>query len=491
MPESATSRVTPLREADQPPELPHNDECEAALLGAIFVNNVAFARVADFLRAEHFFNGVHGRIYEAIGILVGRGTVASPITLKNLFDQDAALAEIGGAQYLARLAASAVTILNAQSYGETLVELHRRRELIALGQDIISGASRHDFDDPVEAQIERVETGLHAIATEGAGGERKQSGPQPASLGAAEAMERAQGAYRSESKLSGLSTGLASLDRKIGGLQADDLILVGGRPGQGKTAFATTLLLATAWRPMPPLFFSLEMSRAKVGHRLLAGLTGISVQRQTRGELDRGDFEALALAQADIDASKLVIDDTTGLGIGMLRQRARFQQRRAGLGLVIVDYLQLVRATGERGDDMRDAVPKVSAGLRDLAKELHVPVVALSQLTRNVEGREDKRPMLSDLRYAGELEQDAAVVLMLYRHEVYLAKAEPIAGPRDDPLKVDKLHSDWSDALDACKGKAEIGIGKNRDGESGIVRVDFDGASSKFTDDSYYQGSMF
>src|SRR5947207_4574212 len=393
--------VTPLREPDleRAPQPPANIEAEQALLGAILVNNTAHSRVAEFLMPEHFGNAVHGRIYAAIGRLIERGQIANPVTLKNLFDQDGALAEIGGAQYLARLAEAAVTIINAEHYGRTIHDLHLRRELITVGQDVVTDAFRHDLDDPAVEQIERAEQKLFELATVG----QAEGGFQAFTTALTSAITLAQAAFKRDGKTVGVATGFTDLDKKLGGLHPSDLVILAGRPSMGKTALATNIAFAAAkaYRPargadgrVDPTreaedgavigFFSLEMSAEQLATRILAEESGTSSDRIRRGDVRREDFDKFVAASQRLAAVPLYIDDTPALSVAALRTRARRLKRQQGLGLIVVDYLQLMRPSSQNRvmENRVQEVSDITRGLKAIAKELDVPVLALSQLSR-------------------------------------------------------------------------------------------------------------
>jgi replicative DNA helicase len=489
--ESTTSRVTPLREGDldRVPAPPANTEAEQALLGAMLINNAAHGRVSDFLLAEHFANAVHGRIYAAIGKLIDRGQVASPVTLKNLFDQDGALGEIGGAQYLARLAASAVTIINAESYGRTLYDLHLRRELITVGQDVVSDAFRHDLDDAATTQIERAEQKLFDLATTG----EAESGLREFKSALTEAIASAESAYRREGKTVGVASGFIDLDKRLGGLHPSDLIILAGRPSMGKTALATNIAFnaAKAYRRDADggamdgaviAFFSLEMSAEQLATRILSEESGTSSDRIRRGEVRREDFEKFVLASQRLAEVPLYIDDTPAISIAALRTRARRLKRQQGLGMIVVDYLQLMRpsAGGKAGDSRVQEISEITRGLKAIAKELAVPVLALSQLSRQVENREDKRPQLADLRESGSIEQDADVVMFIFREEYYLSRAEPLMRPDEDATKFNDRHDRWRQRSEEAFGLADVIIAKQRHGPIGTVKLHFEAETTRF-----------
>jgi replicative DNA helicase len=489
--ESTTSRVTPLREADldRVPAPPANTEAEQALLGAMLINNAAHGRVSDFLLPEHFANAVHGRIYAAIGKLIDRGQVASPVTLKNLFDQDGALGEIGGAQYLARLAASAVTIINAESYGRTIYDLHLRRELITVGQDVVSDAFRQDLDDDATTQIERAEQKLFDLATTG----EAENGLREFKSALTEAIQSAESAFKREGKTVGVATGFIDLDKRLGGLHPSDLVILAGRPSMGKTALATNIAFnaAKSYRRAAAggaedgaviAFFSLEMSAEQLATRILSEESGTSSDRIRRGEVRREDFEKFVLASQRLAEVPLYIDDTPAISIAALRTRARRLKRQQGLGMIVVDYLQLMRpsASNRTSDSRVQEISDITRGLKAIAKELSVPVLALSQLSRQVENREDKRPQLADLRESGSIEQDADVVMFIFREEYYLSRAEPLQRPDEDGTKFNDRHDRWRQRSEEVFGLADVIIAKQRHGPIGTVKLHFEAETTKF-----------
>jgi replicative DNA helicase len=490
---SATSRVALLREPN--PELlripPYNTEAEQALLGAILINNTAYYRVSEFLQPEHFGNAVHGRIFAAIGKLLGRGQIANPVTLKNLFDQDGALTEIGGAQYLARLAGAAAAIINAEDYGRAVHDLYLRRELIALGEDVVNDAFRQDLDDPAREQIERVEKKLFDLATTG----ETEGGFRAFGTALTSAILNAEAAFKRSGKTVGVATGFVDLDRKLGGLHPSDLVVLAGRPSMGKTALATNIAFYAARNYRPAVeregktaedgavvgFFSLEMSAEQLATRILAEESGVSSDRIRRGDVSHEDFDKFVQASQQLAALKLFIDDTPALSVAALRTRARRLKRQQGLGLIVIDYLQLLRPSSQtRAQENRvQEISEITRGLKALAKELDVPVLALSQLSRAVEQREDKRPMLADLRESGSIEQDADVVMFIFREEYYLSR-EPTRRPDEAESKFSDRYQEWRERLEIVHGLGEIIIAKQRHGPIGTVKLRFDAETTKF-----------
>ena len=466
-------------------QVPHNLEAEMALLGAILVNNEACDRVSGFLQPEHFHEGLHARIFEAASVLIRSGKLASPVTLKTYFDSDESLAEIGGTAYLARLAASATTIINAEEYGRTIYELAQRRELINIGTDIVNDS----FDTPVELTardlIEQAEQSLYEIAESGRFGQ----GFQPFGTALTEAVDMAAAAYQRDGGLSGISCGLKDLDDKMGGLQKSDLIILAARPAMGKTALATNIAYhvaknyeaqhnpdgtVTVKNGGVVAFFSLEMSSEQLATRIISEQAEISSEKIRRGKIAEDEFHRIVEVSQELQALPLYIDDTGGLTIAQVAARARRLKRQRGLGFLIVDYLQLLAGSSRRSSENRvQEITEITTGLKALAKELNVPILALSQLSRQVEARDDKRPQLSDLRESGSIEQDADVVCFIYREEYYLARKEPRAGSAE--------HIEWQDEMDRAHGVAEIIIGKQRHGPTGTVPLQFDANLTRFS----------
>src|SRR6266498_4179058 len=401
---------------------PHNIEAEQSLLGAILVNNDAFYRVSDFLEPKHFFEPIHQTIFETAGSLIRMGKVATPVTLKTFLPADTDIGGMTVGQYLARVAAEATTIINAQDYGRTIYDMSLRRDLIRIGEDMVNVA----FDAPVDfaprAQIEDAERQLYELAEAG----RYDGGFQKFSQALTVAVDMAAKAFQRDGKLSGVATGLRDLDTKMGGLQPSDLIIVAGRPGMGKTALATNIAynVARTWRGEVRAdghidtvnggivgFFSLEMSAEQLATRIIAEQSGIPSSTIRRGGINERDFEKIKDVAIELQHLPFFIDETGGLTVAQLAARARRLKRQKGLDLLVIDYIQLLQGSTRRAMEGRvQEVTEITTSLKALAKELNVPILALSQLSRQVENRDDKRPQLSDLRESGSIEQDADVV---------------------------------------------------------------------------------
>jgi replicative DNA helicase len=465
---------------------PHNIEAEQALLGAILVNNEAFYRVSDFLRPEHFFEPIHAKIFDLTASLIRAGKVASPITLKTFLPPDLDIAGLNASQYLARLAAEATTVINAEDYGRTIFDLATRRSLIIIGEAMVNVAYDAPIDLTPSDQIEDAERQLYEIAETG----RYDGGFFQFKSALATAVDMAAQAYQRDGKLSGISTGMMDVDRMMGGLQPSDLIILAGRPGMGKTSLATNFAynIAKAWRgEVRPDgrtvsvnggvvgFFSLEMSAPQLANRIIAEQTDIPSHRILRGEIDPSDFDKIAGMAREMEQMPLYIDETGGLSIATLTARARRLRRQRGLDLLIIDYIQLMTGSSKKAQQGRvQEVTEITTGLKALAKELNVPILALSQLSRQVESRDDKRPQLSDLRESGSIEQDADVVLFVYREEYYLKNKEPRPGTEE--------HFKWMAEMEAVHGKAEVIIGKQRHGPTGTIQLQFKADVTRFSD---------
>ena len=478
--------------------LPHNLEAEQALLGAFLINNEALNQVAAFLEPEHFYLPVHGRVFEAVLKMIERGQIASPVTLKHYFDNDDSLSDVGGAQYLARLAGSAVTIINAEHYGHAIYDLAMRRELLGIGEDMVNQAYDASLDESAVAQIENSEQKLFNLAEDGGA----EGGFKPFDAPLRIALDMITQACKRDGHLSGASTGFVDMDKLLGGLHASDLIILAGRPGMGKTALATNIAFnaahafkqekdaegnITAEQGAKVGFFSLEMSSEQLATRILAERSGISSEKLRRGELSDAEFSKVVHASQEIESLPMYIDDTPALTVAGLRARARRLKRQHGLSLVIVDYLQLMRpSTSTRLNNRVQEVSEITQGLKALAKELNLPVVALSQLSRAVEQRDNKRPQLSDLRESGSIEQDADVVMFIYREQYYLAREQPEDGS-------DK-HDDWMAKMERAHNLAEVIVAKQRHGPIGRIELffneyltlfgDYDRAHSQIADDA-------
>ncbi len=466
-------------------QAPNNIEAEQALLGAVMVNNDAFYRVSDFLKPVHFHDPLHRKIYEVAGELIRMGKSANPVTLKTFLPADQTVGEMTVNQYLARLAAEAVTIINAEDYGRGIYDLATRRALIGIGEEMVNVAFDAPVDAPPQQQIEDAERRLFELAETG----RYDGGFEAFSDALASAIDMAGAAYQRDGHLSGISTGFIDIDLKLGGLQPSDLVILAGRPAMGKTTLATNIAhnVAAAYEPAPQAdgsvkpaqggvvgFFSLEMSAEQLATRIISEQARISSSKIRRGEITEADFDKLIACSQMMQRTPLFIDQTGGISIAALAARARRLKRQRGLDVIVIDYLQLMQGSSKSQGNRVQELTEITTGLKALAKELNTPIIALSQLSRQVESRDDKRPQLSDLRESGSIEQDADVVLFVYRDEYYLQNREPEFGTPE--------HEEWQQKFDRVRGKAELIIAKQRHGPTGTVDLAFEGEFTKFSD---------
>jgi len=442
-----------------------------------------------------FFEPLHARIFQTILSEAGRGKVANPVTLKPLFDADEPMKEVGGPAYLAKLTGSGAAVIGARDFASQIYDLALLRALVGVGRDLVEGALDTSEDVAPLAQIERAETELYRVAEEG-GGESKVKSFAEAAI---ESIKNIELALNSGGHLSGITTGLDGVNTKIGGLHRSDLTILAGRPGMGKTSLATNMAFSAAQRYQRDIedgiepaksagaavaFFSLEMSADQLATRILAEQSGISSENLRTGRISKQEFQQLARASGELSALPLYIDDTPGLTIAALRTRARRLKRQKNVGMIVVDYLQLLQGSGKgsAGDNRVQEISEISRGLKQLAKELHVPVLALSQLSRAVEQREDKKPMLSDLRESGSIEQDADIVLFVFREDYYVAAREPKRAMDGDDAKIFEAHEQWQRDMERVYGSAEVIVAKHRHGSTGKVPLRFDSRVTKFSD---------
>jgi len=466
-------------------QAPHNIEAEQALLGAILINNESLDRVSAFLDPEHFYDPLHGQIYEIASKLIQAGKQATPVTLKTFFENAEPIdSHMTVPQYLGRLAASATTIINAHDYGQTIYDLSIRRQLIVVGEDLVNVAYDSPVDQPPELQIQETEGRLYQLAERGKYGQGFQSFGDALT----NAIDMANNAYKRAGHLSGLATGLSDLDNKMGGLQPSDLIVLAGRPSMGKTALATNIAYNVARNYKSEKqsdgtdkvtdgaivgFFSLEMSAEQLATRILSEQAEIGSEKIRRGMILEPEFRKLVEVSQEMSRIPLYIDQTGGITVAQLAARARKLKRQKGLGLLIVDYLQLLAGSSKNSSANRvQEITEITTGLKALAKELTVPIIALSQLSRAVEQREDKRPQLSDLRESGSIEQDADVVMFVFREEYYVERLKPQEGTPE--------FNEWQSKMMSVSGKGEVIIGKQRHGPVGSVQLAFEAQFTRF-----------
>ncbi|EIE52013.1 DNA helicase [Salipiger aestuarii] len=468
-------------EVEQAETMPHSIEAEQQLLGAILTNNDVYDRIAAILNSGHFYEPVHARIFEIAAARIAKNNLASPVTLKAFMEADEGLKELGGPAYLVRLAGAAVSSFAVRDYAQMIYDLSVRRDLIRLGRDIADKAAKVDVKSEPKEQIVEAEQALYKMAEQGS----TDGGFQSFLRAVTDAVHVANAAYQRDGGLAGISTGLDDIDKKLGGLHPSDLLILAGRPSMGKTSLATNIAfnIAKAYRRGQRHdgtegavdggvvgFFSLEMSAEQLASRILAEASEISSHKIRQGDMDEREFRRFVDAAKELEACPLFIDDTPALPISQLAARSRRLKRTHGLDILIVDYLQLLRGTAE---NRVQEIAEISMGLKAIAKELNIPVIALSQLSRQVESREDKRPQLSDLRESGSIEQDADVVMFVFREEYYTEREKP----SDDRL--DEMAA-WQEKMARLHGKAEIIIGKQRHGPIGTVELSFESQFTRF-----------
>ncbi|MGH7086188.1 MAG: replicative DNA helicase, partial [Acetobacteraceae bacterium] len=450
---------------------PSNLQAEQALLGALLANNKAFERVAEFLAQDHFADPIHGRIFEAIRRRIDQGQLADAVTLRGEFEHSGLLEEVGGSAYLAQLLAATVGIINAGEYGRAVHDAWVRRQLIELGEVVVNRAFGSAPEMAGPGQIEAAEQALYELATQGG----TSGGFVPFDRALAQAILGAERAFKRTGHVSGLATGLRDLDAKTGGLHPSDLVVLAGRPGMGKTALATSIAVGAAQALMADAagerkseaiaIFSLEMSAEQLATRVLAEQARISGDRIRRGDIGQRDFDRFVAVSREIGNLPIELDDTPAITLSALRTRARRLKRTRGLALIVIDYLQLMRpAAGTRPESRVLEISQITQGLKAIAKELAVPVLALAQLSRAVELRDDKRPQLSDLRESGTIEQDADSVMFIYRDEYYYAQRAPKEMQFDKEERFLEATEKWQRDMERVHNRAELFLAKQRHG---------------------------
>jgi replicative DNA helicase len=469
---------------------PSNMQAEQALLGALLANNRAYDRVAEFLAPEHFADPLHGRIYQAITRRVEAGQLADAITLKTEFEHSGVLEEVGGVAYLGQLLTAMVGIINAGEYGRAIHDAWMRRQLIEIGETVVNNAFGAEPELDGRQQIEVAEQSLFDLTAENTSG-----GFVSFERALTEAITGAERAFHRSGHVSGLTTGLMDLDKKTGGLHPSDLLVLAGRPGMGKSGLATKIAFGAARALMLEArtaggepkshvaIFSLEMSAEQLATRLLGEEARISGDRIRRGDIGQREFDRFVQVSREIGSLPLQIDDTPALTLSAMRTRCRRLKRTKGLALIVVDYLQLMRpAAGTRPENRVLEISQITQGLKAIAKELSVPVLALSQLSRQVESREDKRPQLSDLRESGTIEQDADSVMFIYRDEYYLAQKAPKQMNFENEQKFQDSLDKWQRDMEEVHNKAELIIAKQRHGPTGMIPLFFEAEFIRFAD---------
>ena len=463
--------------------MPHSIEAEQQLLGGLLNNNDLYYSIEDKVDPEHFYDPVHSRIFEIISTRIKDGKLASAVTVNTFLTEDEGLKELGGSSYLAQLMAGSVASSAIKDYSKLVYDLAIRRELIILGQEISSRAQSIKVDEQPEEQIILAEQNLYKIGDSG----KSETGFKSFLKALGEAVQVANAAHHRDGNLAGISTGFIDLDKKMGGLHSSDLIILAGRPSMGKTSLATNIAynIAKSFKKNDNAdgtsetvnggivgFYSLEMSAEQLAARILSETAEIPSEQIRRGDMTESEFRRFVEAAKSIESSPLFIDDTPALTIAQLASRARRLKRTHGLDALIIDYLQLVRAGSSR-DNRVNEISEITQGLKAIAKELNIPVIALSQLSRQVENRDDKRPQLADLRESGSIEQDADVVLFVYREEYYKEREKP----SDHDLEKMAI---WQEEMDRLHGRAELILGKQRHGPIGTVELSFEGKYTRF-----------
>ncbi|MGB0717936.1 MAG: replicative DNA helicase [Alphaproteobacteria bacterium] len=465
--------------SEDPRTPPKSIELEQALLGGLMLNNEKLDDLADFLQPEHFSEEAHAKIFDTLTKLSETGQFDA-LKMRPYFENEQLLASAGYGQYLEDLQTAAVPSAPLRDYGQAIHDLYLRRQLIDTGADLINEAFDQDVDDPASIQIERAEAKLFSLAENGLA----NSGPVSLSDATTNAVKMIADAVANPGAVSGLATNFTELDQTLGGLQKSDLLILAARPAMGKTALATnTAINACRYKNAKVAFFSMEMSAEQLATRLLAEVSGISSSKLRKGDFDQRDFYKIHEAGADLEKMAFFIDDTPALSIPSLRTRARRLKRtHGGLDLIIVDYLQLMQGTGRGGSENRvQEISEISRGLKAVAKELDLPIIALSQLSRQVEARDDKRPQLADLRESGSIEQDADVVMFIYRQAYYDRQREPQQRAEENVDEFQQRHTAWVEHMAQIDNKATLIIGKNRHGPTRDIPLFFEGAITKFS----------
>ena len=471
-------------------KLPSNLEAEAAFLGAVLIDNRVIEELQTPILPQHFFEPLHARIFERILRTIERNATASPVTLRPQFESDEALKELGGPSYLAKLTANGAGLLAPRELAQQIYDLALLRELVSVGRGLVEGALDTSQDiEPME-RIAEAEADLFRVA-EGAVTGNDASTFREAAM---TAIRMAEAAMNSDGGLSGKTTGIRVIDQKTAGLHNSDLVILAGRPGMGKTSLATNIAFNCAeehlkWQESggehnygaPTAFFSLEMSADQLATRILAEQAEISSEALRTGKMSREDFQKLSFASQRLAELPLFIDDTPALTIAALRNRARRLKRKHDIGLIVVDYLQLLQGSGRANDNRVNEISEISRGLKTLAKELSVPVIALSQWSRAVEQREDKRPMLSDLRESGSIEQDADMVWFIFREEYYHDAIRPDEPTANSTADQEAKYNEWFEKHLTLVNRASLIVAKQRHGSTGNVPLHFQSEITKFT----------
>ena len=463
-------------EIDNKNQTPKNIEAEQTILGSLLVNNEIFDEISDKIDDNYFYDPIHKKIYKTISNLISKGLLANPVTIKNFFNSNEELLEIGGVDYLLKLTNVSTTKNQIKYYSELLSDLYIRRQLINISEETLEESKNKNLEISGTNILENTERKLFEIAERG----EFQRSFITFKDALKETIDMATAAYKNDQGIVGVPSGLSDLDDRLGGLHKQDLIIIAGRPSMGKTALATNIAFHAAQNinkqdyKSSVAFFSLEMSSEQLSTRILAEQSRIKSNDIRRGKINQEDFEKFIEASKNLENLPLHIDDTPAITISALSNRARRLKRKQGLDLIVIDYIQLMKSSGYRNEGRVLEIAEITQGLKALAKELDVPVLALSQLSRQVEHREDKKPQLADLRESGSIEQDADVVMFVFREQYYLEKQEPKLGTAE--------HVEWQEKMNQVHNQAEIIIGKQRHGPTGLIKLEFESAFTKFKD---------
>ena len=463
--------------------IPHNTEAEEIIIGSLLSNNDTLEMIENGLAEHHFFVPMLGRIYKAIYELINKDQIANPLTIEHYFADDLAFIDSGGKEYLTKLCEGNIGLSVIKDYSHLIVELYNKRELVKLADMIAFNASKLDYEKDSIDLIEEIEGNLYDLTEKkNEGGNKLLSFNDSVSI----AMDSALSAHKNKGKLSGISTGLLAMDELLGGLHKSDLIVLAGRPSMGKTALATNIAFSASEKKENNLsniaFFSLEMSAEQLANRILAEQAKLSSDQIRRGKLSKEEFLKLQNISKSVSERTLFIDDTPAISVATLRTRARRLKRKSNnkLDLIVVDYLQLMRGNRKFENRVQE-ISEITQGLKSVAKELDVPILALSQLSRQVEQREDKRPHLSDLRESGTIEQDADVVIFIYRQEYYEERSEPKSSGSESSLAFHERYAKWQENLGKCKNIADVIVAKQRHGPIGAIQLHFESKFTKFS----------
>lgn len=459
--------------------LPSNIQAEQMLIGAILVNHDYLNVVSEFLRVEHFFEPLHQKIYNAIELITEKGLIATPVTLKSMLERDELFQSLGGSEYLGRVVTMSMMVINPLDYGKIIYDLAVRRRLITIGEEVVNNAYDSSLEYDANQQIEHAEGKLYNLASEGI----NDKSFIKIGLSLADSLASINRAMKNSAHVIGVSTGLIDLDHILSGFHNSDLVIIAGRPSMGKTAFAINLAVNACTSMLSQKsesdkeaksvgFFSLEMSSEQLTTRLLSMYTEIDSSALRSGHITEDKYNRLRKEVINLSSLPFFIDDTPALSIGAIRSRARKMKRKHNLGILFIDYLQLIRGIS-KAENRVNEISEITQGLKAIAKELNIPIIALAQLSRAVELRDDKKPMLSDLRESGSIEQDSDIVMFIYREEYYLTRKEPSTG--------DDKHTEWLNKLNKVYNVADIIIAKHRNGPIGNIQLHYDSQYSKFS----------